>query len=140
MIHFACYLFFFFFILTIDILTQVPFNQKKKIPFQYLQQVLPKIGHHSLRQSRHGCENSRQIRRKSAVELLAESKHFYVKSETVLDRKQQLNHRLANHPGRGCSSATSMESNSMSCKMCHSFFFFRCNIFLLLHYMVLCYC
>lgn len=29
-------------------------------------------------------------KRKSAVELLAESKAFYVKSETVLDRKQEL--------------------------------------------------
>lgn len=31
-----------------------------------------------------------QQKRKSAVEMLAESKAFYVKSETVLDRKQEL--------------------------------------------------
>lgn len=31
-----------------------------------------------------------QQKRKSAVELLAETKAFYVKSETVLDRKQEL--------------------------------------------------
>lgn len=39
-------------------------------------------------------------KRKSAVELLAESKPYYVKSETVLDRHQQL--------PRG--------SNTLSCK------------------------
>jgi hypothetical protein len=32
-------------------------------------------------------------RNKSAVEMLAESKPYYVKSETVLDRQQQLNSR-----------------------------------------------
>nr|CAD7265480.1 unnamed protein product [Timema shepardi] len=32
----------------------------------------------------------RFAKRKSAVELLQESKAFYVKSETVLDRKQEL--------------------------------------------------
>jgi hypothetical protein len=32
-------------------------------------------------------------RNKSAVEMLAESKPYYVKSETVLDRHQQLNSR-----------------------------------------------
>jgi hypothetical protein len=32
-------------------------------------------------------------KRKSAVEMLAESKPYYVKSETVLDRHQQLNAR-----------------------------------------------
>lgn len=35
----------------------------------------------------------RSSKRKSAVEMLAESKPFYVKSETVLDRQQQLNIR-----------------------------------------------
>ncbi|XP_037035192.1 uncharacterized protein LOC119073697 [Bradysia coprophila] len=38
----------------------------------------------------------RLSKRKSAVELLAESKPFYVKSETVLDRQQQLNYRSGN--------------------------------------------
>lgn len=36
---------------------------------------------------------SRQNKRKSAVELLAESKPFYVKSEAVLDRNQKLGYR-----------------------------------------------
>lgn len=36
---------------------------------------------------------SRTNNRKTAVELLAESKPFYVKSETVLDRQQQLSYR-----------------------------------------------
>lgn len=34
-------------------------------------------------------------RNKSAVEMLAETKPYYVKSETVLDRHQQLNTRGA---------------------------------------------
>lgn len=34
-------------------------------------------------------------KRKSAVELLAESKAFYVKSEMVLDRKQELPLRVS---------------------------------------------
>lgn len=41
----------------------------------------------------HYYTNSRQNKRKSAVELLAESKPFYVKSEAVLDRKQKLVYR-----------------------------------------------
>ncbi|XP_065082170.1 uncharacterized protein LOC135704625 isoform X2 [Ochlerotatus camptorhynchus] len=40
--------------------------------------------------------NMRNSKRKSAVELLAESKPFYVKSEMVLDRQQQLNMRGGN--------------------------------------------
>lgn len=36
-----------------------------------------------------------QQKRKSAVELLAETKAFYVKSETVLDRKQELPLRVS---------------------------------------------
>ncbi|KAL1388301.1 hypothetical protein pipiens_003238 [Culex pipiens pipiens] len=38
--------------------------------------------------------NMRNSKRKSAVEMLAESKPFYVKSETVLDRQQQLGMRV----------------------------------------------
>lgn len=45
-------------------------------------------------------------KRKSAVEMLAESKPYYVKSETVLDRHQQLNAR-----GGGGNSST------LSCKL-----------------------
>jgi hypothetical protein len=44
-------------------------------------------------------------KRKSAVEMLAESKPYYVKSETVLDRHQQLNARS----GGG--------SNTLSCEL-----------------------
>lgn len=43
----------------------------------------------------------RHHKRKSAVELLAESKPFYVKSETVLDRHQQLNFRGVVNSGVG---------------------------------------
>lgn len=39
-----------------------------------------------------------QQKRKSAVELLAETKAFYVKSETVLDRKQELPLRVSIFP------------------------------------------
>lgn len=41
--------------------------------------------------------SQRNFKRKSAVELLAESKAYYVKSETVLDRHQQL-YRGASSP------------------------------------------
>lgn len=43
-------------------------------------------------------QSQRHSKRKSAVELLAESKPFYVKSETVLDRQQQLNYRGVSTP------------------------------------------
>lgn len=45
-------------------------------------------------------------RNKSAVEMLAESKPYYVKSETVLDRHQQLNSR---------------GNNTLSCKLSLNF-------------------
>lgn len=41
-------------------------------------------------------------KRKSAVEMLAESKPYYVKSETVLDRHQQLNSRGAGNNTLSC--------------------------------------
>ncbi|XP_075985186.1 uncharacterized protein LOC142982536 [Anticarsia gemmatalis] len=41
-----------------------------------------------------------QQKRKSAVELLAETKAFYVKSETVLDRKQELPLRMSSGLGQ----------------------------------------
>lgn len=41
----------------------------------------------------HYYTNSRQNKRKSAVELLAESKPLYVKSEAVLERQQNLGYR-----------------------------------------------
>lgn len=43
-------------------------------------------------------QSQRHSKRKSAVELLAESKPFYVKSENVLDRQQQLNYRGVSTP------------------------------------------
>lgn len=42
-----------------------------------------------------------QQKRKSAVELLAETKAFYVKSETVLDRKQELPLRVSRRNSGG---------------------------------------
>jgi hypothetical protein len=51
---------------------------------------------------------SRNYKRKSAVELLAETKSYYVKSENVLDRHQQLSAR-----GTG--------SNTLSCESFVSF-------------------
>lgn len=45
--------------------------------------------------------SQRNFKRKSAVELLAESKAYYVKSETVLDRHQQL-YRSGNLASSAC--------------------------------------
>lgn len=59
-------------------------------------------------------QSQRHSKRKSAVELLAESKPFYVKSETVLDRHQQLNYRGVSTP---CKS-----------NFHYSFFFFYINL------------
>lgn len=47
-------------------------------------------------------------KRKSAVEMLAESKPYYVKSETVLDRHQQLNARGAGNNTFSCKSSSSI--------------------------------
>jgi hypothetical protein len=46
--------------------------------------------------------HSRNYKRKSAVELLAETKSYYVKSENVLDRHQQLNARSAGNNTLSC--------------------------------------
>jgi hypothetical protein len=51
------------------------------------------FSYHQQQQQQHHnylMSHSRNYKRKTAVELLAESKPFYVKSETVLDRQQQL--------------------------------------------------
>jgi hypothetical protein len=50
-------------------------------------------------------------RNKSAVEMLAESKPYYVKSETVLDRHQHLNSR---------------GNNTLSCKLSFTFILLNC--------------
>lgn len=54
--------------------------------------------HHQHHHSRHLSDNfwDKNAKRKSAVEMLAESKPFYVKSEMVLDRQQQLSIRGSN--------------------------------------------
>lgn len=54
--------------------------------------------HHQHHHSRHMSDNfwDKNAKRKSAVEMLAESKPFYVKSEMVLDRQQQLSIRGSN--------------------------------------------
>ncbi|RVE51802.1 hypothetical protein evm_003605 [Chilo suppressalis] len=61
-----------------------------------------------------------QQKRKSAVELLAESKAFYVKSETVLDRKQELPLRMSTGLSQaiaagGCHLVSSGALNSDAC-------------------------
>lgn len=61
-----------------------------------------------------------QQKRKSAVELLAESKAFYVKSETVLDRKQELPLRMSTGLGQaiaagGCHLVSSGTLNNDAC-------------------------
>nr|XP_049701569.1 serine/arginine repetitive matrix protein 1 isoform X1 [Helicoverpa armigera]XP_049701570.1 serine/arginine repetitive matrix protein 1 isoform X1 [Helicoverpa armigera] len=61
-----------------------------------------------------------QQKRKSAVELLAETKAFYVKSETVLDRKQELPLRMSSGLGQaiaagGCHLVSSGTLNDACC-------------------------
>jgi hypothetical protein len=53
--------------------------------------------------SNYFLSHSRNYKRKSAVELLAETKSYYVKSENVLDRHQQLNARSNNTLSCECS-------------------------------------
>lgn len=66
--------------------------------------------HYATHTLMHHHNAHRLSKRKSAVELLAESKPFYVKSETVLDRQQQLNYRSGN--------STSCKYNS--CNLIHA--------------------
>uniref|UniRef100_A0A182NMB3 FAM110_C domain-containing protein n=1 Tax=Anopheles dirus TaxID=7168 RepID=A0A182NMB3_9DIPT len=56
----------------------------------------------------------RSSKRKSAVELLAESKPFYVKSETVLDRQQQLLNKRSSGGGGGGGSGSGGGSGGSS--------------------------
>lgn len=60
----------------------------------------------------------RNIKRKSAVELLAESKPYYVKSENVLDKKQQLFYQSMRAPLTTKSNSTILSSNA--CKFSSS--------------------
>lgn len=55
---------------------------------------------------------SRNIKRKSAVELLAESKSYYVKSENVLDKKQQLLYQSMRTPLATKTNSTNVPSNT----------------------------
>lgn len=55
----------------------------------------------------------RNTKRKSAVELLAESKPYYVKSENVLDKKQQLFYQSMRTP-----LATKSNTNNLSSNAC----------------------
>lgn len=57
----------------------------------------------------------RNAKRKSAVELLAESKPYYVKSENVLDKKQQLFYQSMRTPHAVKSNSTISPSNA--CKL-----------------------
>lgn len=65
--------------------------------------------HQHLRMADLMHRRDKSAKRKSAVEMLAESKPFYVKSEMVLDRQQQLNIRGSN--------------SASSCKFFLHFFF-----------------
>lgn len=65
----------------------------------------------------------RNIKRKSAVELLAESKPYYVKSENVLDKKQQLLYQSMRAPLTTKSNSTILSTNA--CKFNHSHFNFE---------------
>ncbi|XP_022818398.1 serine/arginine repetitive matrix protein 1 isoform X1 [Spodoptera litura] len=78
------------------------------------------------RKSREGMAAPRSLappqqqKRKSAVELLAETKAFYVKSETVLDRKQELPLRMSSGLGQaiaagGCHLVSSGTLNQDAC-------------------------
>lgn len=78
------------------------FNQSSNIifpPTSYISSSNPATlssNHFAAHTLIHHHNAHRLSKRKSAVELLAESKPFYVKSETVLDRQQQLNYRSGN--------------------------------------------
>lgn len=54
----------------------------------------------------------RNTKRKSAVELLAESKPYYVKSENVLDKKQQLLYQSMRTPLAVKSNSTNLSSSA----------------------------
>lgn len=58
----------------------------------------------------------RNTKRKSAVELLAESKSYYVKSENVLDKKQQLIYQSMRTP-----LATKLNTASLTSSACKFF-------------------
>lgn len=64
-----------------------PYPHQMFIQQQQQQQNQPQ---HHLSHQQQQQHHFRHSKRKTAVELLAESKPFYVKSETVLDRQQQL--------------------------------------------------
>lgn len=57
----------------------------------------------------------RNTKRKSAVELLAESKPYYVKSENVLDKKQQLLYQSMRAPLATRTNSTFSSSNACKC-------------------------
>lgn len=57
--------------------------------------------------------HARLVKRKTAVELLAESKPYYVKSELVLDRQQRLQHRVS---GERTMKSSMSELSNLPCK------------------------
>lgn len=59
---------------------------------------------------------ARFIKRKTAVELLAESKPYYVKSEVVLDRKQHLNQLRSGGRSTDAKLSPPSDSSKMPCK------------------------
>lgn len=59
---------------------------------------------------------ARFIKRKTAVELLAESKPYYVKSEVVLDRKQHLNQLRSGGRSTDAKLSPTNDSSKTPCK------------------------
>lgn len=82
----------------------------------------------------------RNAKRKSAVELLAESKPYYVKSENVLDKKQQLMYQSMRTPLATKSNTTNLSSNA--CKyyylMCLDFKSFQNQPLGFFHFINVC--
>lgn len=76
----------------------------------------------------------RNIKRKSAVELLAESKPYYVKSENVLDKKQQLFYQSMRAPLTTKSNSTILSSNACKFNKHHLFTGLRFSISKLLDF------
>lgn len=71
----------------------------------------------------------RNAKRKSAVELLAESKPYYVKSENVLDKKQQLLYQSMRTPLATKSNSIILPSNACKWQKSGSAFIRKCLMF-----------
>lgn len=74
------------------------FNYGQSIGYQHPLPISPLQQQQQQLQQQQHVRSRHHSKRKSAVELLAESKPLYVKSETVLDRHQQLSYRRNTPP------------------------------------------